>query len=132
MKNIASKSSMERVWMISETTQRLVLRWIHIILGIPIIGYVYSPFEQIPHYAPAVRFFFMPGILLSGLWMWKGHVLRRLVSKKPAPPRRQSNTGFNNAGALRNDRQKINAPTSLNRYAVRPAVPPITLRPRGF
>ena len=23
-------------------------------------------------------------MVLSGLWMWKGHVLRRLVSKRPA------------------------------------------------
>jgi hypothetical protein len=64
-----------------ETTKRSIFRWIHIIFGIPIIGYVYSPFVEIPNYAPAVRFFFLPVILLSGLWMWKGHVLRRLVSK---------------------------------------------------
>ena len=68
--------------MMSDATQRVILRWIHVIFGIPIIGYVYSPFEEIPNYAPAVRFFFLPVILLSGLWMWKGHVLRRLVAKK--------------------------------------------------
>jgi hypothetical protein len=63
-------------------TKRSILRWIHIVFGIPIIGYVYSPFEQIPNYAPPVRFVFLPVILLSGLWMWKGHVLRRLISKR--------------------------------------------------
>jgi len=30
------------------STQRAIFRWIHIIFGIPIIGYIYSPFEEIP------------------------------------------------------------------------------------
>lgn len=62
---------------------RTIMRWIHIILAIPIAGYIYSPFEKIPQYAPAVRFVFFPIIVLSGLWMWKGHVLRRLVARAP-------------------------------------------------
>jgi len=65
-----------------KVTQRSVLRLIHLIFAIPIAGYVYSPFDQIPNYAPAVRFFFLPVIVASGLWMWKGHVLLRLVSKR--------------------------------------------------
>ena len=63
---------------------RTVVRWIHIVLGIPIIGYIYSPFEQIPNYAPITRFVFVPALVLSGLWMWKGHVLRRLIAKRSA------------------------------------------------
>jgi hypothetical protein len=65
-----------------EATKRSIFRWIHIIFGIPILGYIYSPFEQIPNYAPATRFVFVPVLALSGLWMWKGHVLRRLFSKR--------------------------------------------------
>jgi hypothetical protein len=30
---------------------RSILRWIHLVLAIPIAGYVYSPFEDIPQYA---------------------------------------------------------------------------------
>jgi len=52
--------------------------------AIPILGYVYSPFEELPNYAPVVRYVALPVIVLSGLWMWKGHVLRRLISKKSA------------------------------------------------
>lgn len=63
-----------------QSTKRSILRWIHIVFGIPIIGYVYSPFEEIPNYAPAVRYVFLPVLLLSGFWMWKGHVVRRLIS----------------------------------------------------
>jgi hypothetical protein len=68
----------------SEAAKRSVFRWIHIICSIPIIGYIYSPFDQIPNYAPATRFVFLPVMLLTGLWMWKGHVVRRLISKRSA------------------------------------------------
>jgi hypothetical protein len=64
--------------------KRLIVRWIHIVLGILILGYIYSPFEEIPKYAPAVRFVFLPALVLSGLWMWKGYVLRRLLSRSSA------------------------------------------------
>jgi thiosulfate reductase cytochrome b subunit len=70
--------------MISKATKRSILRWIHIVFAIPILGYIYSPFEEIPKYAPLVRFVFLPVIVLSGFWMWKGHVLRRLISKGSA------------------------------------------------
>ncbi len=65
-----------------EATQRSIIRWVHLVLSIPIIGYIYSPFEAIPDYAPLVRFVFLPVMVLSGLWMWKGHVVRRLFSKR--------------------------------------------------
>ena len=65
-----------------EATKRSILRWIHIVLAIPIIGYVYSPFKELPNYAPVVRYIAVPIIALTGLWMWKGHVLRRLISKR--------------------------------------------------
>jgi hypothetical protein len=60
---------------------RSIVRSIHLILAIPILGYIYSPFDQIPNYAPLVRFVFFPLLVVSGLWMWKGHVVRRLVWK---------------------------------------------------
>jgi uncharacterized membrane protein YkvA (DUF1232 family) len=63
---------------------RTILRWIHLVFAIPILGYVYSPFDKIPDYAPATRFVFVPVMVLSGLWMWKGHVVRRLVWKNPS------------------------------------------------
>ena len=65
-----------------EATKRSILRLIHIILAIPIIGYVYSPFKELPNYAPVVRYVAVPIIVLTGLWMWKGHVVRRLISRR--------------------------------------------------
>jgi hypothetical protein len=67
-----------------ETTRRSIVRWIHIVLSIPILGYIYSPFEELPRYADRVRFGFVPVMILSGLWMWKGHLLRRVIWKRPA------------------------------------------------
>jgi thiosulfate reductase cytochrome b subunit len=61
--------------------QRSIFRWIHIVLAIPILGYIYSPFEKLPQYAPPTRYVFFPLMVLTGLWMWKGHVVRRLFSK---------------------------------------------------
>lgn len=65
-------------------TQRAISRWIHIVFSIPIIGYIYSPFEEIPNYAPVVRYIAFPIILLTGLWMWKGYLVTRLFSKQSA------------------------------------------------
>lgn len=65
-------------------TKRWIVRTIHLVLGIPIIGYIYSPFDKIPGYASPTRYFFVPMLVLSGLWMWKGHVVRRMFSKRLA------------------------------------------------
>jgi hypothetical protein len=45
-----------------------------------------SPFDKIPAYAPPTRYVFVPVMIATGLWMWKGHVVRRLLSKRPAEP----------------------------------------------
>jgi hypothetical protein len=65
-----------------DATKRSIVRWIHLVFSIPILGYIYSPFEDIPKYADRVRFVVVPVMLLSGLWMWKGHVLRKLIAKR--------------------------------------------------
>jgi hypothetical protein len=65
----------------TDATKRSIFRWIHLVFAIPIIGYIYSPFKELPNYAPVVRFVAFPVIAVSGLWMWKGHLVRRLISK---------------------------------------------------
>ena len=65
-------------------TKRSILRWIHIIFGLPILGYIYGPPSETLQYLPYFRFVYLPVVLLTGLWMWKGDALRRLVSKKSA------------------------------------------------
>jgi|SRR6185312_10872995 len=58
----------------TSATKRAILRWIHLVLAIPIIGYVYSPFAELPNYAPIVRFVSVPALILSGFWMYAGVV----------------------------------------------------------
>jgi len=71
--------------------QRTIFRWIHIIAGIPIVGYIYSPFDKIPQYAHYVRFYYVPMIILTGLWMWKGHVVLRLIRRRPVKQAAEGN-----------------------------------------
>jgi hypothetical protein len=63
---------------------RSVFRWIHIICGIPILGYIYDSPSDTRYYAHSIRYGFLPVLVLSGLWMWKGHVVRRLISRRSA------------------------------------------------
>jgi hypothetical protein len=63
-------------------SSRGILRWIHTVFAIPIVGYDHSPFEEVPNYGPATRFVFVPVLAVTGLWMWKGHVVRRTLSKR--------------------------------------------------
>ncbi len=65
-------------------SMRTTLRWIHLILAIPIYGYIYSPFDKIPLYAFPTRFIFFPLMVLTGLLMWKGHLLWRLFPRRIA------------------------------------------------
>ncbi len=62
---------------------RWISRLVHIIFSIPILGYIYSPFDKLPEYAFKTRYIFVPIMVVSGLWMWKGHLVRRLFSKRP-------------------------------------------------
>jgi len=61
---------------------RWILRSVHLIFGIPILGYIYSPFDKLPDYAFKTRYIFVPVMILSGLWMWKGHLVLRLFSRR--------------------------------------------------
>src|SRR5207244_10608813 len=58
--------------MISNATKRSILRWIHLVIAIPILGYIYSPFAELPNYAAVTRFVFAPVIILAGYWMYAG------------------------------------------------------------
>jgi hypothetical protein len=75
----------------SQGIGRTIVRWIHIVVSIPILGYIYSPFDKIPQYAFRTRFIFLPTMVVSGLWMWKGHLVRRLFSKRPGLRRTATN-----------------------------------------
>ena len=58
------------------SAERKLIRWLHILISIPIVGYIYGPVAGIPQAAWAVRFIFFPVLVLSGLWLWKGYVVK--------------------------------------------------------
>jgi thiosulfate reductase cytochrome b subunit len=71
------------------STERQILRWIHLILSIPILGFIYGPVAENPRAAFATRFIFVPSVILSGLWLWKGHAIRRwMLGLRPAAAER--------------------------------------------
>ncbi len=63
------------------STERKIIRWLHIIISIPLIGYIYGPVSQIPEAVFALRYIFFPILILSGLWLWKGYVIKNLIKK---------------------------------------------------
>jgi hypothetical protein len=68
----------------SPGTRRSILRWIHILFALPILGYIYGPAAEVEQYAAYHRFGFVPVVIVTGLWMWKGDALRRLFSPRSA------------------------------------------------
>jgi hypothetical protein len=50
-----------------DATKRSIIRWIHIVFSIPILGYIYSPFDKLPGYVPATRFVFLPTMVHFGI-----------------------------------------------------------------
>src|SRR5262252_421927 len=60
--------------MIRAAVKRSILRWIHLIVAIPILGYIYSPFAELPNYAAITRFVFAPIMILAGYWMYAGAI----------------------------------------------------------
>jgi hypothetical protein len=63
-------------------TERKIIRWLHIIASVPIIGYIYGPVKDFPNAVHAIRWVLFPLIVLSGLWLWKGHVFKKWLRRK--------------------------------------------------
>lgn len=63
--------------------ERTFMRALHLLLSIPIIGYLYGPVASIPPAARFTRWIAMPVVVLSGLWMWlKPRIIRRLNQQR--------------------------------------------------
>ena len=66
-----------------QTTRRSILRWVHIVFGLTLAGYIYGPPDETRQYLPFFRYFYFPVVVLTGLWMWKGHLVSRLFAGRP-------------------------------------------------
>ena len=67
--------------MMIKAPKRWIPRLIHLIFSIPIIGYVYSPFEELPNYAPVVRFVAIPALALRDFGCGKAMSFDELFRK---------------------------------------------------
>ena len=60
-------------------SERQFIRTLHLILSIPIVGYIYGPVASIPRAARFARWVAMPVVVLTGFWLWlKPRLLRWL------------------------------------------------------
>jgi hypothetical protein len=62
-------------------TQRSIIRWIHIIFGLTLVGFVYGPPAEVEQYRSNFQYFFLPAVVVTGFWLWKGPAIQRLFSK---------------------------------------------------
>ncbi len=59
--------------------EREIVRLLHLVLSVPILGFLYGPVAHIPRAAWFTRWIAVPVVILSGLWIWlKPRVVKRL------------------------------------------------------
>jgi len=70
---------------ITPKQERDFIRAMHLLLSIPILGYLYGPVASIPQAAWFVRWAAMPLVIISGLWLWlKPRIVRHIQTwRKP-------------------------------------------------
>jgi len=56
----------------SAASKHAILRWIHLIFTIPILGYIYGEPSDVQQYVGAARYIFVPVVILAGYWMYAG------------------------------------------------------------
>jgi hypothetical protein len=50
--------------------ERVLIRTLHLVLSVPIVGFIYGPVSHIPPAAFFTRFIAFPLVSLSGFWLW--------------------------------------------------------------
>ena len=61
----------------SQAKLRVMLRWMHIVLGLVIMCYIYSPFHEYVWFQILVKFIIIPVIAVSGVWLWQFKVFNK-------------------------------------------------------
>ena len=56
------------------STKRLILRIVHLVAVIPVLGYVYQPVAEATEYQRFTQMVFIPLAILTGFWMYMGFV----------------------------------------------------------
>lgn len=50
---------------------RVVLRWVHIVCGLVIMCFIYSPFHESAVFQWIMKLLIIPVVTLTGIWVWK-------------------------------------------------------------
>lgn len=66
---------------VNQVTIRKVLRWFHILGGLTLGTYLYSPWGSDPIFTAVTLFVVTPGLVISGVWMWKQGAIARLFRR---------------------------------------------------
>ena len=56
------------------STKRTILRIVHLVFVIPVLGYVYQPVSEAAEYQRFTQLVFIPVATLAGYWMYMGFV----------------------------------------------------------
>lgn len=56
------------------STKRIILRLVHLVSVIPVLGYVYQPVTEAAEYQRFTQLVFIPVAILTGYWMYMGLV----------------------------------------------------------
>jgi len=57
--------------------ERVLIRTLHLVLSVPIVGFLYGPVSHIPPAAFFTRVIAFPLVVASGIWLWlKPRILR--------------------------------------------------------
>ncbi|HMQ05487.1 MAG TPA: hypothetical protein PKD26_16335 [Pyrinomonadaceae bacterium] len=56
------------------STKRIILRIVHLVSVIPVLGYVYQPVAEAAEYQRFTQTVFIPAAILTGYWMYMGVV----------------------------------------------------------
>jgi hypothetical protein len=56
------------------STKRIILRVVHLVAVIPVLGYVYQPVAEAAEYQRFTQLVFIPVAILAGYWMYMGFV----------------------------------------------------------
>lgn len=56
------------------STKRIILRVVHLVAVIPVLGYVYQPVAEAAEYQRFTQMVFIPVAILTGYWMYMGFV----------------------------------------------------------
>ena len=54
------------------STKRIILRIVHLVAVIPVLGYVYQPVAEAAEYQQFTQLVFIPVAILTGYWMYMG------------------------------------------------------------